>query len=56
MPSYKGLYLYRLHSITEALAQLEQGNTAMAENLLKEAQAASEEQLIDLLEKNNIRI
>ena len=56
MPSYKGLYLYLLHSITEALAQLEQGNTAMVENLLKEAQAASEEQLIDLLEKNNIRI
>lgn len=50
MPSYKGLYLFLLHSISQALTQLEQGNFATAENLLKEAQAASEQQLIDLLD------
>ena len=51
MRSYKKIYLYLFNSISEALAELEQGNSAAAENLLKEAQAESENMLIEVLEK-----
>ena len=51
MRSYKKIYLYLFNAISEAVAELEQGNSAAAENLLKEAQAESEELLIKVLEK-----
>ena len=51
MRSYKNIYLYLFNAISEAVAELEQGNSAAAENLLKEAQAESEELLIKVLEK-----
>ena len=50
MRSYKKMYLYLFNAISEAVAELEQGNTAAAENLLKEAQAESEDMLIEVLE------
>ena len=50
MRSYKKMYLYLFNAISEALAELEQGNAAAAENLLKEAQAESEDMLIEVLE------
>lgn len=50
MRSYKKMYLYLFNAISEAVAELEQGNTAAAENLLKEAQSESEDMLIKVLE------
>lgn len=51
MRSYKKLYLYLFNIISEAVDELEQGNAAAAENLLKEAQAESEDMLIKVIEK-----
>ena len=51
MRSYKKMYLYLFNAISEAVAELEQGNTAAAENLLKEAQSESEDMLITVLEE-----
>ena len=51
MRSYKKMYLYLFNTISEAVDELEQGNAAAAENLLKEAQAESEDMLIKVLEK-----
>lgn len=44
------MYLYLFNAISEAVNELEQGNSAAAENLLKEAQAESEDMLIEVLE------
>ena len=51
MRSYKKMYLYLFNTISESVDELEQGNAAAAENLLKEAQAEREELLIKDLEK-----
>ena len=51
MLSYKKLYLELHNSVLTALQELEQGNSAAAENLLKEALSSSEELLLKMLEE-----